>query len=236
MSLPSRKTLLLATVDAALGAELAAPLERDGFVLERVESGGGAVAASLRLRPSLVILSQTLPDVSGNDVCRTLRIHPDTRQMGILMVTKPRSEEARIEALEAGADDCIAVDVDDLRELVLRTRALHRRTPRGRSQSQEVTEPLAAGAITLDLSRYEVRVAGQPVLLTPTEFRLLQALLQSHKEVLTRAELCAVVWGEGQAIKDRTVDSYVRRLRGKLGRASRQIQSVFGSGYRLRRD
>jgi len=149
-----------------------------------------------------------------------------TSQIPILMLTAKAEEIDRIVGLEFGADDYVTKPFSP-REIVLRIRAILRRAERA-------DESLNAGPISIDPARHQVRVSGKQVQLTSLEFKLLRTLMQRRGRVQDRDRLLNEVWGYESVIDTRTVDTHVRRLREKLGKAGDAIETVRGFGYRLR--
>jgi phosphate regulon transcriptional regulator PhoB len=204
-------------------------LAREGFRCRAVGSGADALARVKALTPDLVVLDLMLPGMDGLEVCRRLRADPATAGVPIIMLTAKADEVDRVVGLEMGADDYIVKPFSP-KELVARVRAVLRR-----ARPSEPGRPLSGGEISLDASRHAVTVAGQPVELTPKEFDLLHALLESAGRVLSREHLLNRVWGyaHADAIESRTVDVHIRRLRAKLGAEERRIATVKGVGYRF---
>jgi DNA-binding response OmpR family regulator len=206
-------------------------LERDGHEVLTTGSGAEALTlASTHRDLSLVVLDLGLPDIPGEIVARELR---GASSIPILMLTARGSETDRIAGLEAGADDYVAKPFSP-RELVLRVRAILRRAPRihepGRRRS------LGDAELVIDEDRHEVRVRGQLVELTPTEWGLLLALASTPGRVHSRYELINRVRGYEFEGYERTIDSHVKNLRRKVEtdpHAPRLVQTVMGGGYRL---
>ena len=144
------------------------------------------------------------------------------------MLTAKASEIDRVLGLEFGADDYVTKPFSP-RELMLRVRNLLKR----RESSKEAGERFQVRDIELDVSKYEVKIMGQPIDLTPTEFKLLQILMERKGRVQSRDRLLQDVWGYDQLIDTRTVDTHVRRLREKMGEAADYVTTVRGVGYRL---
>ena len=209
-------------------------LAREGFRCRTAANGVDALAEARRAPPDLLVLDLMLPGLGGLEVCRRLRADPATAALPIIMLTAKADEVDRVVGLEVGADDYVVKPFSP-KELVARVRAVLRRA--------QATGPgggpvLRAGALTLDPGRHEVVVDARPLALTPKEFDLLQALMESGGRVLSREQLLTRVWGYAHAdeIESRTVDVHVRRLRAKLGDEGRRIATVTGVGYRLERD
>jgi len=178
--------------------------------------------------PWMIILDLMLPKMSGIDVCKILKSDRVTRNIPIIILTAKASQNDRIAGLELGADDYVTKPFS-AREVVLRIKAVERR------RSAESTEQkLIAGLITLDPARHVVEVAGKPVRLTTAEFKLLAILIKKPGRLLSREMLLTSAWGYENLINTRTVDTHIRRLRKKLGKASAAVETVRGFGYRVR--
>jgi two-component system, OmpR family, phosphate regulon response regulator PhoB len=178
-------------------------------------------------RPDLIILDWMLPGISGIEVCRLLRAKPETRDIPILMLTARGEEAERVRGLATGADDYV-VKPFSVPELLARTKSILRRV-----DPDAVAEVLAAGDLTLDRKMRRVTRGGRDIDLSPTEFRLLEHLLQSPGRVYSRAQLLDAVWGREIYVDERTVDVHVGRLRKAItrGRESDPIRTVRGLGY-----
>jgi len=204
-------------------------LIRDNYDVVCVESGEEALAQVQAAPPDLIVLDLMLPGVDGLEVCRTLKRNTRTAAIPILMLTA-RGEEADIVAgLELGADDYLTKPFSP-RVLLARLRAVLRR---------QQTEPVAADAVithsalALHPGRHEVRVQGQPVSLTPMEFRMLHLLARRPGWVFTRNQLIAAAQGEEVSVTERSVDVHIVALRRKLGAYGDAIETIRGVGYRL---
>jgi two-component system phosphate regulon response regulator PhoB len=193
-------------------------------------SGTDALDAARRERPALVVLDLMLPGMSGYDVLEQLRASDATRDMAVLMLTARREEQDRIRGLSLGADDYLTKPFSP-QELVLRVAAILRRVGAGGANSGD---KLTIGPLDIDTAAHVVRVRGEPVELTPTEFKLLLTLAERRGRVQARALLLQTVWDAAPDIQTRTVDMHVQRLRAKLGVAGDLIETVRGFGYRLR--
>ncbi len=204
-------------------------LEREGFRCRAAATGTEALREVKAKVPDLVVLDLMLPEVDGLEVCRRLRADRVTSALPIIMLTAKADEVDRVVGLEMGADDYLVKPFSP-RELAARVRALLRRV-----RQRETPRALSVGTLTLDADRHLVTAGGQAVPLTPKEFDLLQALLESAGRVLSREQLLARVWGYARAdeIESRTVDVHVRRLRAKLGAEGRRIATLKGVGYRF---
>lgn len=203
-------------------------LREAGFSPLFAKDGARALAAVRSDRPDLIVLDLMLPEVDGLEVCKILRRDPATARIPILMLTARATEMDRVVGLELGADDYVTKPFSP-RELVLRIRKLL-----GRAQAEdEPAAQLRFGEIEIDVPRHLVRVAGHPVALTATEFRLLELLARRRDRVQSRDRLLQDVWGYENPIDSRTVDTHMRRLREKLGGAAVHLETVRGVGYRF---
>lgn len=199
-----------------------------GFVVSSASDGAAGLAKARDEKPDFIILDLMLPKMSGLEVCKILKTDAATRQIPVLMLTAKAEEIDRIVGLELGADDYVVKPFSP-REVILRIKAILRR-----GDGKEAEERLTAGAITIDPARHQVSVNGRPVSLTSLEFKLLRTLMQRRGRVQQRDRLLNEVWGYESVIDTRTVDTHVRRLREKLGKAGDIVETVRGFGYRLR--
>jgi DNA-binding response OmpR family regulator len=206
-------------------------LEREAAVeVEIAASGDTALKSVTHEVPDLVILDLNLPVLSGVEVCRIMRGRAETAKVPIIMLTARSTESDRITGLDVGADDYITKPFS-LRELAARVRAVLRRRSDGNGDG---TTPVYQGKhIVADFDAVAVHVDGEPIRLTRREFELLRYLVANKNRVLSRDRLLERVWGYDQAIETRSVDVHVGRLRGKLGAAGQQIETVVGLGYRF---
>src|SRR5437016_14457576 len=229
MSAPSHKKILIIEDEADVVDLLALQLRKaGGFTIATAEDGAEGLAKARAELPALIVLDLMLPRMSGLEVCKILKTDSATRQIPIIMLTAKAEEVDRIIGLEFGADDYVTKPFSP-REVLLRIKAIMRR---GEVKSDE--GPLTAGLIAIDPARHQVSVAGKVVHLTSIEFKLLRTLLQRRGRVQARDRLLNDVWGYESIIDTRTVDTHVRRLREKLGKAGNAIETVRGFGYRFR--
>jgi len=194
-----------------------------------VASRGKEALGKLEESPALVVLDLMLPDMSGIDVCKTLKHDPRTEHVPVLMLTARGEEIDRVVGFEVGADDYI-VKPFSMRELLLRVSAILRRSTGAPAKAQGVIE---IGDLKIDSEAHRVWVAGREVELTALEFRLLMTFYERRERVQSRARLLDDVWGVSPDLVTRTVDTHVKRLREKLGRSGELIETVRGVGYRL---
>ena len=210
-------------------------LRAAGFTVVSADTGAAGLEI-VRAQPTdVVVLDLMLPDLSGYDVCKTLRA--EGRDVGVLMLTAKGEAEDRILGLEVGADDYV-VKPFVVREVVLRVTALANRLAERRA-SATTGDPagvIKVGPIELDPLTHEVRINGAPAMLRPLEYKLLQLLVSEPGRVFSREELLEQVWEMRGDINTRTVDVHVRRLRVSLGAAADVVETVHGFGYRAKRD
>ena len=205
-------------------------LERGGELeVEMVSTGAAALKSVMEEPPSLVLLDLNLPFIDGLEVCRLLRGRSSSAAIPIIMVTARTGEADRVNGLELGADDYVTKPFS-LRELVARVRAVLRRPPQ---TTIEQNVGYRRGPLAIDFDAVSVRVSGTQIRLTKREFELLRFLVENRNRVLSRDRLLERVWGLDRQVETRSVDVHVGRLRGKLGQAGRQIETVIGMGYRF---
>jgi two-component system phosphate regulon response regulator PhoB len=212
-------------------ALIAYHLAKAGFRVSTATTGDEALEHARRDRPSLIVLDLMLPGLSGFDVLESIRRNNETKDVGVLMLTARREEPDRIRGLSLGADDYLTKPFSPA-ELVLRVQAILRRT--GNVSSKD--ETLEIGDISINRSAHSVSVRGQPVDLTPTEYKLLMLLAERRGRVQARSLLLQSVWDAAPDIQTRTVDMHVQRLRSKLGESGDLIETVRGFGYRIKPD
>ncbi len=200
-------------------------LEAEGYQVDTVERGDDAETRLCETVPDLLLLDWMLPGVSGIELCRRLRAREATRGLPIIMLTARGEESERVRGLATGADDYV-VKPFSVPELMARVRAILRR-----SRPELVAPVLRAGDLELDKETHRVRRRGRELHLGPTEFRLLEFLMQNPGRVYTRAQLLDGVWGRDVYVDERTVDVHVGRLRKALGHGRDPIRTVRGSGY-----
>lgn len=223
---------VLVVDDEASVQEVArAYLEREGFIVDVVADGASALDLIAQKSPRLIILDLMLPDVSGEEVARQVRARSD---VPILMLTAKASEEQRLAGFGIGADDYLTKPFSP-RELVARVKVILRRA--GVGDAPLVAELVFdGGRLRIDDTRHEVLVAGKPVPLTPSEYKVLLAIAQYPGRAYSRYELINRVQGHDFEGYERTIDAHVKNLRRKIEPDSgspQYVQTVHGVGYRL---
>jgi DNA-binding response OmpR family regulator len=217
-----RRRILLVEDDPKTRAMVALYLQREGYDVATAEDGVRALEVAREREPHLVVLDLMLPRMDGLAVCRALR--ESSSVPGIIMVTARTTEDDKLTGLDLGADDYVTKPFSP-RELMARVRAVLRRA------AEE--DLLEIAGITIDRVRREVRANETEVPLTPTEYRLLDALATAAGRTFTRQELVERAFDEDYDGLDRTVDVHIKNLRRKLGGAGEAIATVFGVGYKF---
>ena len=204
-------------------------LEKAGFKVISADDGPEAIELTKKENPSLIILDIMLPSMEGTEVCKVIKRDNATSHIPIIMLTAKGEEVDRIVGLELGADDYITKPFSP-RELILRVKAVLKRM-HGRQESG--SSNIKAGNIKIDLERSVVISNGKPIKLTATEFKLLVELVKARGKVLSRDALLDRVRGMDYYVTDRTIDTHIRRLREKLGKSAKHIETVRGFGYKF---
>jgi two-component system phosphate regulon response regulator PhoB len=222
-------SILIVEDEEALTLLLRYNLETQGYEVETIGRGDEADTRLKEGTPDLIILDWMLPGLSGIELCRRLRARPETRQLPIIMLTARGEESERVRGLATGADDYI-VKPFSVPELLARVNALLRR-----ASPERVADVLSFGDIAIDREKKRVSRSGHAVDLGPTEYRLLEFLMERPGRVFSREQLLDGVWGSDIYIDERTVDVHVGRLRKALnrGHSNDPIRTVRGAGYAL---
>jgi two-component system response regulator ChvI len=237
------RRVLLVDDDRALSTILAAALSDEGFSVATAANGLEGVRTFEADGADLVVLDVLMPELDGLEVCRRLR---KKSAVPIILLSSRGEEVDRVTGLETGADDYVTKPFST-RELVARIRALDRRlgaAPSGTAAPSAAPAPSALGAevveagpLRLDPARFEARWRGEAVTLTRSEFQILSALARHRGTVLARERLLDIARGEDAVVTDRTVDTFIKRLRKKIrdvDEAFDEIETVFGVGYRYK--
>jgi two-component system, OmpR family, phosphate regulon response regulator PhoB len=204
-------------------------LRSGGFETLLATTGEQALAHLRRRVPDLVLLDLMLPDVSGTELCARIKSDPRTKHVPVVMLTAKGEEIDRVVGFEVGADDYVTKPFS-VRELVLRVRAVLRRSRGARAEERT---PESVGPLRVDLDAHRAFVDGAEIQLTPLEFRLLTTLMARLGRVQSREQLLEDVWEMSSELETRTVDTHVKRLREKLGSGRDLLETVRGIGYRL---
>jgi len=227
-------TIMLVEDDRAVAQTLTDALEGSGYRVWLAETGADAKTLLEQTRPDLIILDLMLPDVDGLVLCSGLKAIADVPI--VICSATPQRRDA-ILGLKLGADDFIAKPFD-IYELEARVEAVLRRTSQTRVTEASPAAPdhIRVGELIIDRSRRRVTLGGEPIQLTPTEYRLVSALASRPDEILSRDDLATLVWGYQDASSGRTIDVHIRRLRVKLSQGpvpAPAIVAVRGFGYKM---
>ncbi|MFN0058108.1 MAG: response regulator [Planctomycetota bacterium] len=205
-------------------------LEREGYRVLDAADGESGLALIRRETPDLVLLDLMLPRLDGIEVCRRLKADSATKPIPVIMVTAKGEESDVVLGLGLGADDYVTKPFSP-KELIARVRAVLRRGQV--KEDRGPRERIEAHGLLIDSTRHEVRVDGEPVALTATEFRLLHFVASHPGRVFTRDHLLSRVIGEDAFVVDRNIDVHVRAIRKKLGERRDLIETIRGVGYRF---
>lgn len=221
--------ILVVEDEEALQALLHYNLTRAGFEVRVASDGDEAVLALKEDPPDLVLLDWMLPRLSGLEICRRIRHRPDLRDLPVILLTARGEEEDRVRGLETGADDYVSKPFS-IPELIARIHALLRR-----SRPELSSDTIIFGDLTLDRGKHRVRRGEREVHLGPTEFRLLECLLQRPGRVYSRTQLLDLVWGQEADVEIRTVDVHIGRLRKALNESGERdpLRTVRAAGYAI---
>ena len=204
-------------------------LEKQGFKVDEAVDGQEALTRIAEAQPDIVLLDWMLPVMSGIEVCRQIRRRPQTRDLPVIMVTARTEDQDAVRGLNTGADDYITKPFS-MDALLARMRALLRRAGAVPARGQHIFHD-----ILMDLTAHRVQRNGRPIHLGPTEFRLLEFLMQHPRRVFSREELLNSVWGPDIHVEPRTVDVHIRRLRKSINGDGELdvVRTVRAAGYAL---
>lgn len=205
-------------------------LKREGFKVKEFHNGRDFLSYLESVVPDLAVLDIMLPGIDGLEICRILKNKSTTASVPIIMLTAKASEADVVVGLELGADDYIVKPFSP-RELVARVKTVLRRT--GTKESED--NIIKVGPLIINTEKYEVSVDNEKVLLTTTEFKILEVLADGKGRVFTRDQLLKKkrLWGDDKLVYDRTIDVHIKNLREKLGPAGNMIKTVRSIGYKL---
>jgi two-component system response regulator RegX3 len=224
------KNILIIEDEIPLAEALKYTLGKEGYSVEIAHDGAEGFERFARDRADLVLLDLMLPSMDGLEICRRIRLDSS---VPIIMLTAKDSDVDEILGLEMGADDYVTKPFN-MRTLITRVKAVLRRASEERALA-EGSEPLRCGDLTMDREKHEVRVRGDAVELTPTEYRLLEMLMMRPGKVVPRGQILSAVW-DGFYGSSKTLDVHVRHLRKKVEEDPAHpvyIRTVRGMGYKL---
>lgn len=226
-------TVLIVEDEEAIVVMLRYNLERNGYTVYSTSEGDEAIDMAKEFKPDIILLDWMLLGISGIEICTRLRANEDTRGIPVIMLTAKGEESDRIKGLDSGADDYIVKPFSPT-ELIARMRAIFRRMRPAFSEKM-----LTYGDVKMDLSSFRVTRNGKDIHLGPTEFRILQCLLEYPKRILSRDTILTQVWGYDTDVELRTVDVHINRLRAALRSGDKTdapfIWTVRSVGYCLQR-
>ena len=205
-------------------------LEQDGHVCQVVNNPLSFISVAREFNPNLIILDIMMPELNGLQLCKMVRSDPNMNTIPIIFLTARGEVEDRIKGLESGGDDYMAKPFNT-KELLLRVGNILSR--KGSNESVNNKKLIQIAGVVLDETFHELRVDGELVTLTATEFRLLKLLMLRKNRVQTRETLLVNVWNYDTDIETRTVDTHVRRVREKLGPYANMIETIRGVGYKV---
>lgn len=221
--------VLVVEDEAGLVALLTYNLEKEGFDVVSVMDGALVLDTMLKEKPDVILMDWMLPNVSGVDLCKSIRENAAMKDIPIIMVTARAEEADKVQGLSFGADDYMTKPFS-MPELFARVKALLRRV--GEKPQVQV---LTAGILTLDFDKKLVLKENKPMHMGPTEFRLLAILMEKAGHVFSREELLKLVWGDSVFVEPRTVDVHIRRLRRNLEDDKAElIRTVRSAGYAVK--
>jgi len=227
----SKENILIVEDDKHISKLIKYNLEKSGYFCITSVSGEEALEILDKERIDLIILDIMLPEMDGFEVCRRIKEESKFKNIPIVMLTAKGEEVDRIVGFELGADDYIVKPFSP-RELVLRIKAILRR---GKTEDTR-KDILKAGILTVDISKHKVTVNKNEVKLTPKEFKLLVLLMERQGRVQTREGLLSEIWDINDDVFTRTIDTHIKRLREKLGKAGKFIETVPGFGYKFKQE
>ena len=205
-------------------------LEQNGYVCQVVNNPLSFISVAREFNPNLIILDIMMPELNGLQLCKMVRSDPNMNTIPIIFLTARGEVEDRIKGLESGGDDYMAKPFN-AKELLLRVGNILSR--KGSNESVNNKKRIQIAGLVLDETLHELRVDGELVILTATEFRLLKLLILRKNRVQTRENLLVNVWNYDTDIETRTVDTHVRRVREKLGPYANMIETIRGVGYKV---
>ncbi len=225
----SKQTILIIEDERALVEVLTYNLKKEGFEVQSATDGQDGLRRAQTTLPDLVLLDLMLPVIEGLEVCRVLKSGTRTRDIPLIMLTARSEEVDEIVGFQMGADDYVTKPFK-IKPLIQRIKALLRR----RKNPATEADIVAGGGIEIDRAQHRATVNNEELNLTPTEFRLLWALVRQPGRAFSRHELMEAAMGDDALVLERTIDVHVKSLRQKLAARAEQIETVRGVGYRFK--
>ena len=224
------KKILIVEDDRSLASVLEYNFESAGYQVFCAHDGQDGINQARSKLPDVILLDLMVPVVDGIEVCRQLRSESRTRDTPIMMLTAKAEETDQLIGFSVGADDYV-VKPFSVRVVLERVKSLLRRNERTKNGGSDI---VTSGGIEIDRLKHRVSVHGQPVDLTPSEFRLLDTLIRNPGRAFDRSELIELALGGDTLVLERTIDVHIRSLRKKIGDLADFVQTVRGVGYRFR--
>ena len=224
--------ILLVEDEHSIAEPIIYNLKQEGFSVTHVDEGPIALEIFSEESFDLIILDLMLPEISGLDICRSIRKESD---VPIIMVTAKDSEADRVSGLELGADDYVTKPFS-VRELMSRVRAVLRRTTTTTTKTNKIDKSIKSGNIEINLSKYEAKVDDKNIDLTPREFELLYAFCENEGNLMSREQIFDEIWGYSFIGNTKTLDVHIQRIREKIEKNPREpkkLVTVRGVGYKL---
>ena len=228
-----KQKILLVEDEHSIADSISYNLKQEGFSVTHVDEGPIALELFQEEKFSLIILDLMLPEISGLDICRSIR---KTSDIPIIMVTAKDSEADRVAGLEIGADDYV-IKPFSVRELLSRVRAVLRRTDM--SKNEKSSQVIKVGNIEIDIGKYEAKVNDKQINLRPREFELLYALCENNGNLMSREQIFDEIWGYTFIGNSKTLDVHIQRIREKIEKNPKdpkKLITVRGVGYKLVED
>jgi two-component system phosphate regulon response regulator PhoB len=222
------KTILVIEDERDLAELISFNLEKEGYRVMTATDGASGLETARNSLPDLILLDLMLPGITGIEICKILKRSEKTSKVPVIMLTAKGEEIDRVVGFEVGADDYVVKPFSN-RELMLRVKAVLRRG----GQDQPAERIIRIGSVSIDTSRHMVTCAGEEIVLTTTEYKLLINLAERPGRVQSRDILLKNVWGYNYIGDTRTVDTHITRLRNKLGEGGDMIKTVRGFGYKM---
>lgn len=221
--------ILIVEDDADISEMIDYNLKKEGFKTRIASDGNEALVILQSHNFDLVLLDLMLPEIDGLEICKKLRADKKTKRLPIIMLTAKSQEADKVIGLELGADDYVTKPFSP-REIIARIKAVLRRTQKTLNEEKMIV----VGDLSIDVERHLVKVSNDEVVFTSTEFKLLVFLAQKAGTVVSREVILDNVFGYSSGVYDRTVDTHIKSLRKKLGKAKDYIETIRGFGYRVR--
>lgn len=228
--MPKSKVLIIED-DRSLAKVLEYNFVQNGFDVVLCSDGQDGLNQARNKHPAIVLLDLMIPVVDGLEVCRRLRSSPETREVPIIMLTAKGEETDQVVGYNLGADDYVTKPFS-IKVLIERVKSLLRREQM--RHSGEAEDVISRQGVTIDRLKHRALINGEPMDLTPSEFRLLETMVRQPGRAFGRTELVDSALGADAMVLERTIDVHIRSLRKKMGKHADLIETVRGIGYRFR--